>query len=697
MKKHFLLYLLFALCFSCKESPNDNPPAPSKGGGGGPTGPFVSTAVVPIRSDVVDQCFQGNGLKDVHPRLFFTAADIARVKATGQSDAFATGTYNDVLAKADAVLTAPLLGYGLDGAGLRITNIHTFSNEQLPYLVLAYQFTKDPKYALRCWQQLDRMCAFPDWGANRHFLDAGIAAKGVAMAYDGLYDYLTPAQRTQLVTAVRTFVLEPGKTQIETSSGGFKWYLTNDNWNGICHGGMISAALAMYETDPAFMSQVVAICANGTKKYMDSLEPDGASEEGMSYWSYGLSNTVLAFDAMKRILSTTYGLTDGNGFRKTGWFPFNVSGPVGTATMGDDYIYSGKDNKFLSYFWFAKHLNDPGLARAQYDAASARNASRPVKMNGWLDLLYYDRQLVNQGSAASFPLNGYVRGIDYLYVQENNTSDQALYVAMHGGDNNASHGHLDAGSFYLQALGETWAQGNLGAENPYPRDYFTNSGPSYTAPATTVAGTRGRFYYYRVRTEGKNCLVFNPDARPEQTPTGVATVAAQQADNTGGFYVLNLADVYTRDVTAYKRGIKLNRSSGIVTVQDEFTPVRGSTVYWLMHSPATDGLLISTDGQTATMTKNGKTYYAVIKAPAGARFTKVDRSTSTINYLPETAPIFAGIMASENTPNQWYGKLQIKLDALAPNVPTTIRVDFVKAATATTPALTALNSWTTSN
>ena len=60
-----------------------------------------------------------------------------------------------------------------------------------------------------------------------------------------------------------------------------------------------------------------------------------------------------------------------------------------------------------------------------------------------------------------------------------------------------------------------------------------------------------------------------------------------------------------------------------------------------MHSPATDGLVISADGKKATMTKNGKVFYAMIKSPSNARFEKVDRSETAINFLPETAPIFS--------------------------------------------------------
>ncbi len=658
---------------------------------------FISTAVVPITDGIVQTCFDGVGKRDIHPRLLFTADDILRIKASAVSDPFSKASYDDVIARANKVLTDPILTYGLDGAGLRIPSIHKFSNDQLPYLVLAYQFTKDTRYALRCWQQLDAMRSWPDWGASRHFLDAGIAAKGVAIAYDGLYDYLSVAQRSQLATAVRNFVLQPGKTQIETYTGAWKWYLSNDNWNGICHGGMLMAALATYETDVAFNSKVISLATNGILPYMQSLGPDGASEEGMSYWSYGLTNTFLAFESLKRCLSTTYGLAEQPGFVKTGWFPYQMSGPVGTATIGDDYLYVGKNNKFLSYFWFSKYFKNANLAKTHYDACVSVNAADAIKMNGWLDLLFYDKDLVNSGSSAVFPLDGYLRGIEYMYLLENNNNDNALYVGMHAGDNNSSHGHLDAGSFFIQAQGETWAQGNLGLESPYPADYFTATAPSYTAMPTNIASNRGRFYYYRVRTEGKNCLVFNPDARPEQNPTGVATVLSKANDGIGGYHIVDLGSVYTRDVSTYKRGIKLNRSNGIITVQDEFTPSKESTVYWLMHSPATDGLVISSNGKTATMMKNGKTIYAIIQSPSTAIFEKVDRSTSQINYLPETSPIFSGIMAGKNTPNQWYGKLQIKMTGLAAATPVTVRVDFVRSLSVTTAPLTGLGTWTTGN
>lgn len=700
MRRYLLMLLAVGLFFSaCSKkdlapspTPSPNPPAP-------PAPPTVdpSSLGIPVSATQIVGAFNYTKMKDVHPRLLFSTAEINSIGTAAQSDPFAKPTFNDIISRADALISSPILGYGLDAANLRITNIHTASNDQIPYLVLAYQFTRNSKYADRAWAQLNAMCSYPDWGANRHFLDAGIAAKAVAMAYDGLYDYLSSAQRTQLYNAVRNFVLVPGKNQIDNGTGPFKWYDTKDNWNGICHGGMIMAALAAYEMDSTFNSSIISTCANGMLKYIQSFDPDGASVEGMSYWSYGLSNTFLALESMKRCLGGTLGLTGPTGFRTTGFFPMRVSGPVGTATFGDDYVYAGKEYRFLSYFWFSKFFKDANMARTHYESCLSVNAAKTVKMNGWTDLLFYDMQLVNQGVASSQSLSGLVKGVDYAFLLEVASNENALYVGMHGGDNSANHGHLDAGSFFIQGLGENWAQGNLGVQSPYPADYFTTTSPKYDDPVNPAANTPGRFYYYRVRAEGKNCLVFNPDARPEQNPSGVATLTKEANDNNGGFYVYNLKDNYKRDVSEYKRGIKLNRNGKTITVQDDFIPAQSSTVYWLMHTAATDGITVSTDGKTATMNRNGKTFYATIVSPSAARFEKVNRSPTVINYLNETAPVFNGVMMGKNATNPNYGKLQIKLVDVKPGAATSIRVDFSGASSATVLPLVSLDNWTTSN
>ncbi|HEY5507576.1 MAG TPA: IPT/TIG domain-containing protein [Paludibacter sp.] len=663
---------------------------PSKPGGGG----FVNNDKVPsITATIVNNCFFGTGQTNIHPRIFYSADDIQRIKSLVLTDVAAKTAYDGIISAANSLLSQPVLKWGLDADNLRISNIHSIGNDIIPALVLAYQFTGDTRYAQRCYDQLAEMMTWSDWGAGRHFLDTGIGSKGVAMAYDGLYDFLTPDQRTKIVAAARKFALEPGLAQMKGGPSPFAWYLTVDNWNGICHGGLIDLALAMYETDTPFMGQVISIAANQTLGYMTALGPDGASREGMMYWDYGLTNTFMCYEAMNRVLSTTYGLAEQPGFVKTGWFPFLVTGPAGTASVGDDYLYNSMSSKFTSRLWFAKKFNDANLAKAEFEAMKEKSGTSNGGINGWMDLLAYDPALISQGNAVSLPMFGNVHGLDYMFVRENDTDD-SYYIGMHGGDNAASHGHLDAGTFFLHAKGQVFASGTLGTTAPYPADYFNGCSPDYNTQPTTTTSTPGRNYYYRVRTEGKSCVIFNPDARPMENPTGVCIVDKELNDGIGGCYVLNMNGIYGRDASSYKRGIKLNRSTKVTSIQDEFTPISSSTVYWIMQTIANISINPS-NKKMAKLTIGTKVIYAIIKSPAEAAFEYVTSSTGFVNYLSETKPIFSTIMIGKDQTNGGYGKLQFKLTGVTAS--TTIRVDFVDATTTVVPDITAMSNWTTSN
>lgn len=606
-------------------------------------------------ASVIVKCFASSNRSGIHPRLFYDMNKIEKIKTIIKQDPnFAGKMYEKVIQQADKLVNEPLKEWKLDGANLRIDAIHEIGNEDFPYLSLAYLFTHDPKYAKRCYQQMEAMCKWKDWGAGRHFLDTGIGARGFAMAYDAIYDYLSVDQRNLLVNGLIKYALKPGLEQIETGKGqAWAWYNSNDNWNGICNGGLICGALAIFEEDVELSSRLIALASNKIVNYIKSFEPEGASEEGMMYWSYGLSNTFMALEAMKCNLTTTYGLTtDYQGFKKTGWFPYVMSGPVGTASVGDDYIYNGKENLFRSYFWFAYNYNDANLAKTHYESCLRTGKG----MNDYFDLLFYSPELVSQGDVESKPLTGYVKGIDYMYLSEGN-DENSLYVGMHAGDNAASHGHLDAGSFLLQAEGENIFIGNLGKPDPYPADYFNITNPKYLDAPTKVANEPGRYYYYRVRTEGKSCLVINPDARPEQNPEGKATLLSSGND----YYCIDLTDCYKRDVKSYKREIKLDNNTSII-IKDEFELINdNNNVYWIAQTPKADFFELSDDKKTVRYYENGKELFIKLISPADVFFQVINPNLYEANYLEATKNIFS-IMNGKNPINKWYGKLQINME-----------------------------------
>jgi hypothetical protein len=568
----------------------------------------------------------------VHPRLFFNKKDITRIRQLLQANDSLIGIgYRQIIKEADLIVSQPLFSYALDDAKLRVPSIHQFAS-QIPNLVMAYLMTNDTIYAHRAYAQLEKMASYPDWGADRHFLDAGIGAFNVALAYDGLYDYLGSFRREILRQSLVKHVLQPGFTQLKKNVW---WSTAHHNWNGICNGGIIMAALSLFETDPTWMAELVSLAVNRLPNYISSFEPDGQSEEGLMYWSYGLMYTTIAFESLQRVLGTNFGLDTYPGFKKTGWFPAYVSGPITSLNIGDDPL---KNSRSRSFFWFAHHYGDTLLAKWQHELCLETQTMT------WMDMIYYNPSVIDAAQKPAFALDSYTKGIDVMTAQSS-SKKEATYIALHGGRNNANHGHLDAGSFEIQAKGEVWAYGNLGRdEYTYPGYFSKQTIPSYK-DRDTVQTIPGRWHFYRLRAEGKNCLIINPDTRPDQDEQGEAKLINRVSSLTEALYTIDLTSCYNRDVDFYYRTVHLNRSTEAIIIKDSLHTKGISRLWWQLHTKAK--IKLGPDGRSATLYQNGKTMRATIVKGGKGFFADMPAT-----YLPgQNFPL------TKNSPNKDFRKL----------------------------------------
>lgn len=598
----------------------------------------------------VQKLFQQNGLQNQHPRQFATQADIDLAKNLIKSgDPLMVKAWERMKKQADENLQKPFYNGELDEAKLRVKGTHA-NAVLLPPLVIAYWITGDNKYAQRAYEVFQNMATWPDWGTlieppytDRHFLDTGIAAFDAALIYDGLYYWMTPEQRNFVFETTQKYLFIPTLAQYENEAKRtWQWNKANNNWNGICNGNIAVAALCMYERNPETMSWLVATAANDMQIFIREFEPDGQSEEGLMYWGYGLMYTLPALDCMQRNLGTTFGLAETPGMRKTGYFPVYSTGTITSINIGDDPL---KTDKAKSFFWPAKHFQDASLAKQQYNMVMAQNGDLP-----WFDFFYYNPELLKKGNEIRVPLDNSVYGLELYSMRENWTDPNALYVSVHGGSNSASHGHLDAGSFYIQGLGEVWAYGNLGRDDyTFPGYFSKQTYPEYL-DSVYAQKQAGRWHFYRLRTEGKNCLVFNPSTRPEQDEKGTASVIRQTSTLALSNYVFDLSDVYKRDVNIYERTVELNRKKHRISVLDDFEAKVPSTIWWSMHTKA--DIQVSKNGKSAVLLQNGKKMKMHVSGVKNARFQVLPAS-----YLPgEIFPL------TKNSENAGFQKIAVKLE-----------------------------------
>jgi hypothetical protein len=568
-----------------------------------------------------------------HPRIVADKSDFERLRrALAAKDSYVVSSVEALKEKGEAYLQDPLIPYELDAANLRLKAPHR-RQDHIVVLSLLYQLTRNTIYADKVKEHLLHFAAFPDWNDGKHFLDTGIMSYVMALGYDWIYEQLTPGERVIIRDALVEKGIKPYLQRTENQPPF--WYQSPNNWNPICNGGVSLAAMAVMDESKTMRTMGVKVLTRALKAapfYIREFEPDGQTVEGLMYWGYGLSNFIRWMETMKRSLGTDFGYTEQPGLRAAGEFPLAVSGPVCGISLGDDPVLAIRRNQ--TNYWFAKRYQHASLARYHRDELDFYQDFK------WFDLLYYDPTLLQSaGSGSGLPLDRYIRDLEYISFRSSWKHDEALYVGVHGGDNRASHGHLDAGTFFVQGGGQIWAIGGLGSDDyTFPGYFNSKTLPGYWDAPEPITQA-GRFHMYRLRAEGKNTLVFNPDVRPDQNPEGRATVERILTSPDDAIAILNLSGVYDRDARLVRRGVGLRQDRQVVVIQDEFQTKIPSMVWWSMHTLASAELL--QNGRVAVLKQGGKKLWVEIQAPSNAVFARMDST-----YLPgQSFPL------SLNSPN----------------------------------------------
>jgi hypothetical protein len=513
-------------------------------------------------------------LRPGHPRLIALDADIARVRGLVASDPVARKWHEDLRARASQVLTQPPVEYHLIGP--RLLQVSREALRRIVTLGLLYRLDGDRAYADRAISELMTICAFKDWHPP-HFLDTAEMTHAAAIGYDWLYDLLTPAQRAIVKQAIIEKGIEPA---LELYKGNKGWVGGVYNWTQVCNGGITIGALAIADEEPALANLVLSYARRSIAKTFDEFEPDGAWLEGCGYWNYGTRYAVYFLAALQTALGTDFGFTDHPGFALAGDFRVYLAGPTyrvfNFADGGEGIGRAGQ------MFWFADRYHKPLYAWFE--------ASVPASPDPWA-LLWY----VPGGTRpADLPLDKQFRRADVAVFRSAWGDPNAVFVGFKGGRNPAPHGHLDLGTFVLDALGQRWAC-DLGADDYNLPGYFGKQ----------------RWTYYRLSTAGHNTLTVNDQ---NQALDCQAPITAFSSSPDRAFAVADLSAAYPM-MRKVQRGVALLARKHVL-IQDEIEAEKPVDVVWAMHTRAE----LSLDGATATLAQGGKSLTARILSPQGAQF-----------------------------------------------------------------------------
>jgi hypothetical protein len=553
-----------------------------------------------------------------HPRLLASEERFTEIKQQIEIDATMKKWYKKLQQQGEEFLKDELPAYKmLDGKRLFKQNKGLL--RRISTLALLYKLDKKPAYFDRLWQELKATVDFPDWNPS-HFLDTARITDIFAISYDWLYEDWSDEQRKILRSAIVDKGLKPALSAYQKD----KWWVdAKQNWNQVCNGGIGIGALAIIEEYPEIASKVLYQTLKGISSAMQHYAPDGAWDEGTSYWNFGTRYNTLLLAALQTAFDTDFNLSNIPGFSNTGFFPIYMSGSSGLTFNFSD----GKEDpvKAPQLFWLSNRFGEPAYTDYQRQIASPEP----------LDLIWYiPNQDQKRRSMKELPLNKYFRRAEIVSMRSAWENSESIFVGFKAGNNNSSHGNLDIGTFVIDALGVRWAI-ELGYDEYNLPGYFDKKEERWT--------------YYRMRAEGQNTMVINPDEHPDQNPNAKARITQFEFKPNKSYAVADLTSAYYPKVKHLYRGISLQRKPEQIIIRDEIKTEIPVDLWWFMHTKA--DIKIIEDGNSAILQQADKRLLIkLLNQRSNYKFT-----TTNANPLP-SSPNPKG----QNT-NKGINKLVVKL------------------------------------
>ena len=230
-----------------------------------------------------------------HPSLLFTPSRVEAAKKKAQSDTTYTRAWERIKAEADKQLQK--------GANVRM----------LEYPALAWQITGDKRYADLVKKELLKTSQIKSWGdkemlarkpAWRSELQMAHRAFQLAVAYDAVYDQLTPAERQQIAHGLYNLAVEPllgdwlnEPTRIHSlNSMGHNWWTSCAGM-----GGLLALAISNEVPEAAKGAEALVealpewfdFAGDVLQHKPQTFDRDGGMYESINYASFGTTEALL--------------------------------------------------------------------------------------------------------------------------------------------------------------------------------------------------------------------------------------------------------------------------------------------------------------------------------------------------------------------------------------------------------------------
>lgn len=556
---------------------------------------ILATLLITIGNTAFAQLKHLQDVKELppHPRILLLKGEEEKIKRNIKTEPVWGTMHNGILNECDSILDLPLIKRELRAT--RMLHISGEAIRRIFALSYAYRMTGDVKYSERAEKEMLEIAKFEDWNPS-HFLDTGEMTMAMAIGYDWLYDQLSSSSRT----AIRVSILEKGiDPSFDFNYGKYK-RVTN-NWNQVCNAGIGFGALAIYEDMPYLSLDILDNAIESLPLVMHEYGPDGTYPEGYGYWAYGTTFNVLFIDAIEKALGSDFGLSSQPGFLKTPNYYKNMIAPSGLS-----YNYSDCAPEVLlsaTMFWFAKKLNDPSLLWNEQKYLQGKDKSYlKERINPAIMIWASDTKMNNIQAPSETIWTG--AGINPVAIMRTSWTDpNAIFVGFKGGKAENNHGHMDAGSFVMEANGVRWA---MELDRQIYRTLETKGLGIWQRKQDSDRWRVFRYNNYSHNTLTVDSLLHRM--------VGYAPITSHSSGSKFISAAADLTKVFENQLESSKRGVAIVDEK-YVYVRDEIKGLKDKDVVvrWNMLTPAEAKI---TGKNTIELKKDGKRLTLLVAHPA---------------------------------------------------------------------------------
>ena len=403
---------------------------------------------VPRLDNPISADYLQRNLSRLHPRLVFTPAIVAELKIKLKSDPVLQNRVAAIRLNADKVCKQPLLKRKMVGRRLLGTSREMLYRVNM--LGVVYLLEKDPDILARINDELIAVCGFSDWNPS-HFLDVAEMSLAVALALDWT-DGDLPISTVELA---KTALIEKG---LEPSwpKDGKRWSRAygGNNWNQVCNGGLIAAAIAVADKDPELAAKTIRRALEGMPNALVQYAPDGVYPEGSTYWGYGTGFSVITIAMLESAFGSDFGISAVPGFMESAVFRLLCNAPSGWyynfADCGDRRSSDGD----VLLAWFAAKTGNKTFFEKERFLRPAHSMGKLPRLDG-AGLAWLSQYKEKGGETLPSAWKG--DGSNPIVIFTGGEADPLhYYFGGKGGKATTSHGNMDAGSFVFELNGVRW-------------------------------------------------------------------------------------------------------------------------------------------------------------------------------------------------------------------------------------------------